>query len=338
MRRTELDLCRITGCLMVLIIHAGAEIYRNVPLESLEFTLLNFISTSVRGGVPIFFMLTGALMLGRERLDIKALLKNHALYLAGIFLLWSLIYVVIKGLLSGGFGSAYDFAYAVISGHYHMWFIPAMLLCYLFIPPAHAAIHGVKLDAKYLLGLFFGLVLLTSNMNLTPDTAPILHKITQHFSFEYLGYMGYVIWGWWLSTRSMPKKTLWLAPLAFLICCLISSAANQWYSYYKETADGWLFSYFSLPNFIEATAVFCFFLALKEREFKHRELIRKLADCTLGVYLIHPMMINLLERLGLAVTPAAPVSGLAVMFFALSISCFALVYIAKRIPGIRRLL
>ena len=74
MRRTELDLCRITGCLMVLIIHAGAEIYHKVPLESLEFALLNFISTSVRGGVPIFFMLTGALMLSRESMDIKKLM------------------------------------------------------------------------------------------------------------------------------------------------------------------------------------------------------------------------------------------------------------------------
>lgn len=338
MRRTELDLCRITGCLMVLIIHAGADIYRNVPLESLEFTLLNFISTSVRSGVPIFFMLTGALMLGREKLDVKYLLKNHAAYLAGIFLLWSLIYVVIKGIMAGGFGSLHSFVYAVAAGHYHMWFIPAMLLCYLFIPPAHAAIHGIKLGGKYLLGLFFGLVLLTSNMNLTPDTSPILFKITQHFSFEYLGYMGYVIWGWWLSTKQMPKHTLWAAPLVFLACCIVTSAANQWYSFYKETADGWLFSYFSLPNFIEATAVFCFFLSLKDRQFKKAGIIRALSDCTLGVYLIHPMMINLLEKLGLVISPQAPVSGLAALFAVLAVSCFALVAVAKRIPFVRKLL
>lgn len=338
MRRTELDLCRITGCLMVLIIHASAEIYHNLPLESMSFALMNLIATAVRGGVPIFFMLTGALMLGREKLDIKALLKNHAAYLAGIFLLWSLIYTLIKGILSGSFGTAWDFAYSVIAGHYHMWFIPALILCYLFIPPAHAAIHGYKLEAKYLLGLFFGLVLLTSNMNLTPDTAPILFRITQHFSFDYLGYMGYVIWGWWLSTKTMPKKTVWLAPLVFCLSCIITAAGNQWYSMYKETADGWLFSYFSLPNFIEATAVLCFFLSLKDRQFKKAGTIRALADCTLGVYLIHPMMINLLEKLGLVISPEAPVSGLAAMFVVLAVSCFALVAAAKRIPFVKKLL
>ena len=338
MRRTELDLCRITGCLMVLIIHASADIYHAIPLERLDFALINLIATSVRSGVPIFFMLTGALMLSREKLDAGAVLKKHALYLAGIFLLWSFIYTVIKGLMSGGFGTAWDFAYSVISGHYHMWFIPALILCYFFIPPAHALIHGNKLEAKYLLGLFFLLVLLPANMNLTPDTAPILYKITLHFNFVYLNYMGYVIWGWWLSTKTMPKKTIWIAPLVFCLCCLVTAAGNHWYSFYKLTADGWLFSYFSLPNFIEATAVFCFFLSLKDRQFKKAKTIRALADCTLGVYLIHPMMINLLEKLGLVISPEAPVSGLLAVFTVLAVSCFALVAVAKRIPFVKKLL
>ena len=53
MRKTELDLCRILGCLMVLVIHAGAEVYQRCPIDSPDFTMLNFISTAVRSGVPI---------------------------------------------------------------------------------------------------------------------------------------------------------------------------------------------------------------------------------------------------------------------------------------------
>ena len=175
-------------------------------------------------------------------------------------------------------------------------------------------------------------------MNLTPDTAPILYKITLHFNFDYLNYMGYVIWGWWLSTRQMPKKTLWIAPLVFFLCCLLTSVGNLWYSHYKSVADGWLFNYFSLPNFIQSTAIFCFCLALKDRKFRHPEAIHKLADCTLGVYLIHPMMINLLEKLGIYVSPEAPVSGLAALFVVLATSCFAVVLVAKRIPFVKKFL
>lgn len=338
MRRYELDLCRILGCLMVLVIHAGAQVYRECSVFSYGFIGLNIISTAVRSGVPIFFMLSGALLLAREQMDVKKLLKNHVLYLSGIFLIWSIIYAVLNRIVSGDFGTISEFLYSVVSGHYHMWFIPAMVICYLFMPPVHALIHGEKLSHKYLLLLFFALVLLPANMNLTPDPSPLLYRITQLISLDWLTYMGYAIWGWWLASKTMPKKTLWLAPLVFFLCVALTSAANLWYSVYRREADGWLFDYFSLPNFIQATAVMCFFLALKDLKFKHANTIRALSDCTLGVYLIHPLMINALEVLGIAASPVAPVSSLLAQLVVLAIACFALVAVAKRIPLLRKLL
>ena len=338
MRRTELDLCRILGCLMVIVIHAGAEIYQRCPIDSAPFVPLNFISTAVRAGVPIFFMLSGALILSREEMDVPKFLKKHALYLTGIFFLWSFIYALLSRLVSGDFGTAHDLLYSVVIGHYHMWFIPTMIICYLFMPPAHSLIHGKKLPGKYLLWLSLGLVLLPANLNLTPDTAPILYKLTRTFRIELLNYMLYVIWGWWLTTRKLPKNTVRIAPVVFLACVIATSAANLWYSGYKGEADGWLFNYFSLPNFIQASAIFCFFLSLKDREFKRAKLVHTLADCTLGVYLMHPMMINVLELAGLGISRDAPVKGLLLMCAVLALSCFALVFIAKRIPIIRKLL
>ena len=338
MRRTELDLCRILGCLMVLVIHAGAEVYQQCRVASLDFAVVNLISTAVRPGVPIFFMLTGALVLTRENMDVKKLFKNHVLFLTGIFFLWSFIYAFLGSLVSGGFGSVYDFAYTVISGHYHMWFLPAMIICYVFMPPAHALIHGKSLDKRYLPLMFLLLVLVPANMNLTPDTSPMLYRITFNFSISWITYMGYVIWGWWLATRKLPKNTLWLAPLVCILCLLLTTVANHWYSFYKGEPDGWLFDYFSLPNFIQASAIFCFFLSLKDRNIKGRKIIGLLADCTLGVYLIHPLMINVFEVLGLGISVEAPVSGLLRLCTLLALSCFALVFVAKRIPFVRKLI
>ena len=48
MRKTELDLCRIFGCLAVLMIHAGADIYHELPLEGFSFAAVNFLSTAGR--------------------------------------------------------------------------------------------------------------------------------------------------------------------------------------------------------------------------------------------------------------------------------------------------
>ena len=61
-------------------------------------------------------------------------------------------------------------------------------------------------------------------------------------------------------------------------------------------------------------------------------------DISKGQKIIHPMMINLLEKLGLVISPEAPVSGLLAVFTVLAVSCFALVAVAKRIPFVKKLL
>ena len=336
MRRTELDLCRIFGCLAVLMIHAGADIYHETPLQSASFAALNFISTAVRGGVPLFFMLSGALFLSRPTLNIRRLLLRHALRLTGLYYLWSLLYALLR-LAGGSLDPGPDFFYAVVAGHYHLWFLPAMVLCYLFFPPVHAALHSGGLDGRYLLGLFFGLGLLMVNLNLTPDPAPLLFRFTQNFSLDYLPYLGYAVWGWWLAGQKLPEKTRWLAPLAYLAVTLLAALGNRWYSGYKGEADGWLFHYFSVPSFLQASAAFCFFLSLGGTQLRGARQLAALSDATLGVYLIHPMMLNVLERFGIRVTPAAPVASLLGVFLILTVLCFSLTLIARRIPGLRRI-
>ena len=63
MRRTELDLCRVFACLLILMIHAAADIYHALPLPGAAFFAVTFLSTLSRAGLPLFFMLTGTLLL-----------------------------------------------------------------------------------------------------------------------------------------------------------------------------------------------------------------------------------------------------------------------------------
>jgi surface polysaccharide O-acyltransferase-like enzyme len=177
-----------------------------------------------------------------------------------------------------------------------------------------------------------------ANCNLMPDPAPVLFRFTQNFSLDYLPYLGYAVWGWWLSSKKLPGRTLWLAPLAYLLVTLLAARCNRWYSDYKGAADGWLFSYFSIPSFLQASAAFCFFLALRDRAFPHSGVIALFADATLGVYLIHPLMINVLERFGLAVTTSAPVLSLLGFFVLLAAVCFVFAMVARRIPLLRKIM
>lgn len=338
MRRTELDLCRLTACLMVLFIHTSAELYHSCPLDSPAFLSLSFLSTMMRGGVPLFFMLTGALFLSRPALPLRRFLKTHVLRLLGLFCFWSLVYALGARLVAGSFGDPYQFFFDLAKGHYHLWFLTAMALCCLFLPVAHAAMHEGRLSGGYLLFLFFGVSILCANCNLTPDTALILNRVTLNFSLDYLPYLGYAVWGWWLSRQRFGRPWLIIAPAGFLLCTALTTWGNVWYSHYKAVADGWLFSYFSLSTLTQATMVFCFFQALKGRPFRRAGLLAGLADCTLGVYLLHPMLINILQALGLPMTLTRPMSSLLVFTVVLAAACFALTAAGKRIPLLRKLI
>ena len=54
MRRTELDLCRVFACLLILMIHAAADIYHALPLPGAAFFAVTFLSTLSRAGLPLF--------------------------------------------------------------------------------------------------------------------------------------------------------------------------------------------------------------------------------------------------------------------------------------------
>lgn len=321
-----------------MLSHTSAEIYQYCPIYSSSFTEITVLSTVVRGSVSVFFMLSGALLLSREEMPLGRFLKNHALKLLGMFFLWSFIYTAGSRIAAGNFALDYDFFMSLVQGHYHMWYLQAMVVGYLFTPLLHAAIHGKKTDGLYLLGLFFIFALLWRNLNLTPKPAYILHRFTVNFSLDWFPCLGYLVWGWWLNEKKMPKWVLWAAPAAFIACTALASFGNLWYSRLNNEPDGWLFHYLSLPSFIQATSIFCFFLAMREHEFRHTALIRTLSDCTLGVYLIHPMLISILNKLHIGMTANYPTFSVLGFTVLLALISFAATFIARKIPIVKKLL
>ena len=325
------------ACLGVVLIHANSDGFHIEPCDSWNFWVLDLLATGARFAVPIFFMLSGALLFSRETMDPWQTLRKRAGHVMALYLIWSLGYAVLRA-VSGAFSDVHEFVYTVVAGHYHMWFLPAMAQVYAFMPPVHAAIHGRKMDPRYLLCLFFFFGIFLTNCNLTPDPMPTLYRFTQIFSLDSLPYLGYAVWGWWLSKKELPRRTLWLAPLVFLLVTGAATLANRWYSFTRGDADGWLFHYFYVPIFLQATASYCFFLALKGRRPRHEKLVTELSACTLGVYLIHPLMLNVFERVGLAVTPASPILSLLGVYVCLAAACFALVFILRKVPVLKRIL
>ena len=89
MRRPGFDLARVAACLAVVMIHTVMLFWDFNP-EVPTWAVYNWLSLAVRFGVPLFFMLSGALLLGREE-SWRKLLTHRVRRFALILLIVSAI-------------------------------------------------------------------------------------------------------------------------------------------------------------------------------------------------------------------------------------------------------
>lgn len=336
MRRTELDLCRICACIMVIIIHTVAVEWYSEP-AAFAWRVYNLADMMARSAVPLFFMISGALLLARETLDVRRLVTKNIFHLVFLYFVWSGIYAVYAHVVLGKHKNMYDMILATVEGYYHLWYLPAMVMVYFALPIVHGAIHGKKVSVNYT--LLFLLMIIT-----VKDTALAIHgmpDIAKAFinliDCSKIGFVLYMVWGYWLSKREYGIRTRVLAPILFLIAAGVSAWLNRQYSLELGEASKWLYGTLLLPTFVMGTLIFCFFLSFRNTEFRHTKIIRELSACTLGIYLIHPMLLKLLKKLKITVAICTPVVSVPLFVMGIFLSCLGIIWIIRRIPGLRRL-
>lgn len=342
-RNWELDKCRVVACLMVVLLHVASTGWFIDPTTS-EWRIFNLTDTMVRGSVPLFFMISGTLFFTKERLDLGRFIKKNVAHLVFLYVVWSLIYEISSCLINGQF-DLNRFLTGVCKGHYHLWFLPAMILSYLFLPVIHHALKGYAIKPGYLLFLFGFVTLLVVNVNLIPSLPESISLLLDKANLSNAQYVGYMIWGYFLSRKHWGKKTRLITVLIYLAAGLATASANRWFSISHGQAVSWLYGYFTLPSFLQATAIFCFFQTFRNNpelpegaaEEEHPRLWNELSSCTLGVYLIHPMVLETLTQIGFRVTEDNPVYKIPAVFSVTVVICFLLIFLVRRIAYIKKL-
>jgi len=88
-RNSALDITRIIAVLAVIMIHVSSKFVVSYDISSVEFLCGNIFDSISRIGVPLFVMISGALMLDEERnVNIKQNIKS----VVCLLLFWSIVY------------------------------------------------------------------------------------------------------------------------------------------------------------------------------------------------------------------------------------------------------
>ncbi len=333
------DLLRISAAFMVVLLHVAAQYWASVPVDSAEWFTFHAYDSAARPAVSIFVMISGMFLLDPQKeIPLSKLFHRYCKKILIILIFWSFFYAtwrnVFWALLRG-----YEIDWSAVltafqTGHYHLWYCYMLLGLYLIIPFLKKITAGRTLMQYFLVLSFCFAVILP----VLPFTWAKTMRQFMFFSFP-LGYTGYFVLGYYFRTTELAKSTRWLCYLAGAV----SLAFTVFASHHKALALNTAFGYydpFTLNTVCLSVAVFLFYqYEIPNLLSGHQKLIRNLVDYSLGIYLIHPFILAVLEHFGvnaLLFTPAAlAVPCVALLAFLLS---WISVAVMKKIPIVKQYL
>lgn len=319
-----ISILRILATLSVIIIHvSGPEVVKFGKLSNFEWNVANFYDSISRYAVPVFFMISGALLLGRT-FEIKDFLKNRLGKIIPPFLFWSLFYSLFnRYVLNDELFNISKVVKDVFYGsEYHLWFVYTLIGVYLIAPIIQKWIHFSKQnEIKYFLIIWILTLFLT-----LPGVAIYFPKI----NFAYFsGFLGYFILGFYL--KKFVKCPNWISYLLILLGLGITFFGTYYFSHKNNTFYDYFYEYLSINALLVSIGVFMLFTKIETINDSIKPLLSKVNECSFGIYLIHPLVINILALLGVFTYSINPLIDILILSLACFLLSFIVVFIIKKI-------
>ena len=252
------DLCRVVAMFGVVLIHScGATFYQYGKVPMGDWLSANFLDSMSRCSVPLFVMISGAMLLkrvGRVYTLINLVQRiNKVLF---PLLTWSALF-----LLYVSHNSAAPVDWWSITRQpamYHLWFVYMIIGIYMLLPIFQAIFNTILGREDLKRYLFVLWVIITCVPIYQP--LPLLSLVQQNSFFGYGGYflIGAVIAS---SPKDRIPTSIWF--LIFMISVLSTFALTWWFSEHANAPTETAYQYFS-PNVLIST-VAAFILIMRVR-------------------------------------------------------------------------
>lgn len=283
------DLLRCVAAAAVIAVHVLAP-YRN-ELGEIPFHQW-FTAVSVNGlsrwAVPVFIMITGALMLSDTRaFDAEYYLQRRLGKVLAPFVVWSLVYAGLSGWTAEGFDAGVSRQVLERSyyrpAYYHLGFFYYFIPLYLVIPPLQLLVRKVGKAVLYSVLMVWLL-----------STALFLSHIDGPWSNPYWLYSGYLLLGYVLYqsvplSRPVLISFVVLGVLALMVT--VGAVVDNSLAVNEYTVGRW-FSYKTLNTALAASTIF-----MLGRYFAGNlgagaaRVAGFISRHSLGIYLLHPVFL-----------------------------------------------
>ncbi len=318
-----LDVLRTFAILVVILYHIDVFFGPlTTPPEIIGHMAIHDIG---RSSIPIFLMISGALLLNKPYPSISDFLKRRFTRIIYPFIFWIILIILPLYLQGCDTGAIWIFFIGEPSITWYFW---TLIGIYLFMPVINPFIkeYGLKGIEYFLAIWFFTVILMTFNS----------YPLWTNFNLDmFAGYIGYPLLGYWLVNKKFNLSYKKLCIIGFAILIISLGVHMFMHTNNQEFIRN---MNINVPVVFMGVGLFLFIMSIDRlnkfdslRNNAIGKAITSLSICSYGMYFSHTIVVNWL-------LPYNPQSNLLFpLMFAITVFLsWLLPYVLSKIPYIKK--
>ncbi len=347
-REIWLDVLRVLAAFLVIVNHTNSDVFQSVTPENGTWWLSIAWYALCKLAVPVFVMVSGSVLLGREDSYRKCFSRLGRII--AVMLVFSYLYFLHNAWVNHGLwpralrldifiGKVWSMN--ITNSFWYLYFYAGLLLMLPLLQRLSCAM--TDRDARYLIGLCFGL---GAGWQLLAHFVPAI-SLPRFFSVPELSTMiGLFFSGWQLRKARKPLHSMpWLIGLTTSVLISVILLYGH-YVYMQGEGKYWLFMDDcmkpSLPVTISAICAFQMIRCLFDRPMseKRQLLWTELGGCAFTIYLLQDWVIAESEfRVFMPLCKLLPAFPAVILWESLVfLLCLMGAMVLRRIPGIKKII
>lgn len=331
-----LDNSRIFAIYAVVFLHVAAGVVTRNDIGTQHWWFGNIYDSVVRWCIPVFVMISGALLLDpNKKEDLLTFYKKRLSRILLPILFWSVFFLCrdfFQDSVKGSEPTGIELLKRLLSGkpHFHMWFLYMILSLYIFTPFFRKIVaHSTKNELIFLVVVLF---VFAAGNSAYEDFYSGPPKLFVNWFLSYTPYFfsGYLI----RQDNTYPSKAILL--IIFALSSIFTVLGCYFVGVKSNLTKGFYFYNYLSVTVIPMSISIMYFLKQMTSPIFSQNFSMKLSTLALGVYLIHPLILEHLNYKGLGAMLFNPIISIPVVATFVFVTSLVSAWIIYQVPYLRR--
>jgi surface polysaccharide O-acyltransferase-like enzyme len=328
-----MDNARVIAIFAVVLLHVSAGVVVGYDVGSGYWWFGNVYDSMVRWCVPVLVMISGGLLLDPDKnKGFLTFYKNRMHRILIPMISWSLFFLFWAH-WRGDKSSVTTLAMRILTGqpHYHMWFLYMILGLYLFAPfMSKIVAHSSTNELIFFVCVGFAVAGVNSVYG------NLYGGISQLFFNWFLLFVPYFFLGYLIRRQdAMPSDVIMWA--VFILSVIATSLGCYFFSMKGGIKAGLYFYDYLSVTVIPMSISAMYLLKTWTRPIYNRSVSRTLSTLMFGVYLVHPIVLELMDGKGVGTMWFHPMLSVPVITVIVFFTSLLAVWIVCLVPHLKRI-